>query len=89
MNAYDHKHHFLLTQIASGDWRRIPEADIPQLKVLMVCKYVRIETGAAGVDQIVITSEGQHYFSHLCALSSMNMTRRVPFDGVTQTWSVT
>lgn len=75
MNTYDHKHLILLRQIAAGNWLGIPEEDVSELKVLMVCKYVRIEKDSRGCDQVVITTEGSHYFHHLSDLFSMSLTR--------------
>ena len=73
MNTYDQKHFMLLRQITAGDWQGIPEEDAPELRVLMVCKYLRVEKDSGCRDQIVITTEGEHYYHHLSNLFAMSL----------------
>ncbi len=72
MNSYDQKHLELLHAIESGQWQSIPESDLPELKVLVVCRYIIIGTDAAGQPQVTLQPEGEQYLQRLSQIAALH-----------------
>ena len=85
MNSYDRKHFQLLMQISVGDWRGISVAEVDELNVLRVCRYIVLEKDTQGSERIALTPDGAGYYQHLCILN--DMTRYAP-TGRTPTFSI-
>lgn len=76
MNTYDAKHLHLLGIVQGRRWAEIEQDDIHELKVLITCKYIRVQSKVGHAPDMTLTPEGIHYFRRLCELSSRSLESR-------------
>jgi len=65
MNSYDERHLKMLRVIAAGDWDALGEADVDEVRTLMVCGYIYLRRLKDGRDMLALRPDGKHYMERL------------------------
>lgn len=70
MNNYDSRHLRLLDLISLNRWAEMDTEDLYELKVLVACKYVRVDMRVGRIPSIHLNPEGHHYHHRLSAMAA-------------------
>ncbi|MBA1290546.1 hypothetical protein [Pseudomonas japonica] len=70
MNSYDERHLKILRVIAAGNWDALGEADVDEIRTLMVCGYIYLRRLKEDRDVLALRPDGKHYMERLQQLQN-------------------
>ncbi|WP_225772270.1 hypothetical protein [Pseudomonas sp. Marseille-Q5115] len=82
MNSYDERHLKILRVIAASDWDALGEADLDEIRTLMVCGYIYLRRLKDGRDVLALRPDGKHYMERLQQLQNNELDASICFFGL-------